>query len=325
MNKNIWSRVLSTILSMSVLMTLLSFSVLALDNDHQDAVKGNVPVTFTPSSEITFNADGSYEVTHIEKAAPESREVGHEIEGFEVAGDPAEIEAENQAMIEKFQNLPVYTYDEYYIAKEGAVAQYDQDGQLIRVRGDCEYHSTLDQYMVNGSLPDGTYVGTYLTFSQISSGFGSDSTRATPRTSQSGRMTTFGDNWPPISKSKYPNCNTDPVPAAPKGMTDESFYGDRIGTDRNQLHIGDVAIKNSVGIKNGTKISVHIENDKGTFNKTMTKQDIMNEKSKSILDIWRWDSPDWFTGDAKRADDLYFGYKYSTSLSFENSKNYWET
>ncbi len=67
--------------------------------------------------------------------------------------------------------MPVYYYEQAYVAKEGAVAQYNQYGNLIRVRGNCDYYTTLDQYEVDGSLPSGKYVGTYFTFSQITEDF----------------------------------------------------------------------------------------------------------------------------------------------------------
>ena len=135
----------------------------------EDEVKGNVPVTFIPCSEITFQADGSYEITYVQDPDSVPQGNGNEIGGNLMDEDPEYYQARNEAMHNAFAQLPVYRYEEYYIAHEGAVAQYDQDGGLIRVRGDCEYYSTLDQYMVDGSLPSGTYVGTYGSFSHISS------------------------------------------------------------------------------------------------------------------------------------------------------------
>lgn len=314
------TKILSSIMTMSVLFSALSISAVAVDYSNQDIIRGNVPVKFTPNSEITFDADGSYKVTHVAKSVSSSMGVGVEIGGNLADENPEAYEAENKAVLETIKNLPVYTYEEYYIAKEGAVAQYDQNGELIRVRGDYEYHSTLDQYLVNGSLPDGKYVGTYLEFSKFSSGSDSFSRAAATTITQSGRITTFGDLWPVIDKSKYPNCNTDPV----KDINGVD-YGDRIGTQNNKLRIGDVAIKSSVGIKYNTSIYVYINTSSGSYEKSMTKRDTMNERSNSILDIWRWDSPEWFTGTAQKPNDLYFGQKYTTSLSFESTSNYWKT
>lgn len=137
-------------------------------DDGEVQVKGNVPVTYIPRSEITFDADGKFKVTRVSDPAPASQNAGQEIDGNLMDKNPEYYQAVHQAALEQFESLPVYRYEEYYIAHEGAVAQYDDSGNLIRVRGDCEYYSTLDQYMVNGSLPNGKYVGTYLTFSRIS-------------------------------------------------------------------------------------------------------------------------------------------------------------
>lgn len=152
--------------------TVLSFSGLSASvsaKDTEDTVKGNVPVTFIPNSEITFDAEGNFEITNAADKLPVSRSVGQEIGGNLMDEYPEVCQSVNQAVLEEFENLPVYRYEEYYIAHEGATALYDDSGELIRVRGNFEYYSTLDQYRVNGSLPDGKYIGTYLTFSQITS------------------------------------------------------------------------------------------------------------------------------------------------------------
>lgn len=139
----------------------------AMQNPEPEIVKGNVPVTFLPNSEITFGSDGNFEITNIENPSELPSVQGREIGGFLAGEDLEALEKDIQELQEKMDSLPEYPYEEYYIAKEGAAALYGDDGALIRVRGDYEYHSTLDQYLVDGSLPSGRYVGTYGTFSRI--------------------------------------------------------------------------------------------------------------------------------------------------------------
>ncbi|MDO4668593.1 MAG: hypothetical protein Q4A63_02125 [Butyricicoccus pullicaecorum] len=318
--KKATSQIISSIMSASILASLLCASASALDKGNFP--ESNVPKTFTPGASITFDAEGNYKVTRIAKPAPISNGNGTEIGGLPTPEEQKIIDEENEKTIAKFDALPVYYYEQAYVAKEGAVAQYDQHGNLIRVRGDCDYYSTLDQYRVDGSLPDGKYVGTYFTFSEMTED--SDTKAGARIKSQSGRITTYGDYWPVIDRDKYPDCNTDPVPDSPKGPRN---YGDRIGTKNNQLRIGDVALKKSTEVPYDTKVKVTIQesdtNGQGTLHKNMRVRDIMNEKSDSILDIWRWDSPEWFEGTPQRPDDLYFGHPYSETLSFENTNNSW--
>ena len=186
--------ILTAMIALSV--SALSITASAISSDIEETEKGNVPVTYIPGSEITFDADGSFEITHMADPAPISQSVGQEIGGNLLDVNPEFYESFNKAMHERFENLPVYEYEDYYIAHEGAVALYDDVGNLIRVRGDYEYHSTLDQYKVNGSLPDGKYIGTYSEFSRISNQ--SVNGHAILK-SESGRFTTYGDYLPVIN------------------------------------------------------------------------------------------------------------------------------
>ena len=283
-----------------------------------DVVLGNVPAVYAPNSEIVFDSKGASVATNVSQFVPVSDNgtLGAEIEvGGNLADhDPIGFKTRDAETRRTLENLPVYIYEDYYIAGEGAVAQYDQDGQLIRVRGDYKYFSTLDQYMVNGVLPNGTYRGTFGQFSV-------NVTRAGKTVS--GKITTYGDYWPAISQTAYPNCNTDPVPSPPNGP---SNYGDRIGTQNNKLYIGDVATRPSDNIPYGAWLTVTIvPADTGhTSNivKSMRKRDIMGATTP-ILDIWRWDQPNWWTGKAAAPNDLYFNKKYNTNLSFPSLKNYY--
>ncbi len=287
---------------------------LAAQKTEPEIVNGNVPATFIPGSKITFGSDGNYEITKIESQSDMSSDQGQEI-GKNLADDnPEAFEKAHQELRKKFDNLPVYTYEQYYIAKEGAVALYDTNGELIRVEGVCEYYSTLNQYMVNGFLPDGKYVGTYLTFSQITGDLdGSDNSRATTSSiSQSGSFTTFGDKWP--------GCNTNPVPNDPN-------YGDRVCDENNKLHVGDAALKSSGGIPYNAMIGVIVEpsdtNGNGHIGRSMRVRDTMNENSNSVLDIWRWDNPEWVYGTPQSPNNVYLGQKYSTGCCFPNKENLW--
>ena len=317
-------KVLSVFMSVAFVFSVfgLNSTALALQDSEIVETKGNVPVTFIPNSEITFGSDGDYEVSHIENQAKASRITGQEIGETLADSDPEAFEEECQEALERFDNLPVYTYEQYYIAKEGAVASYDDNGELIRVRGDYEYYSTLDQYLVDGSLPDGKYVGTYLTFSRVSNS--PSTSRSTASViSESGRFTTYGDYWPVIDSNKWPNCNTDPV----KFVQGLPKYGDRIGTHNNKLYIGDVALKAASGVPYDAKIGVIIQNSdtngNGNIGRTMRVRDTMDASANSVMDIWRWDNPEWFKGTPQSPNNLYFGQTYTTSRSFPNKQNTW--
>lgn len=130
---------------------------------------GNVPAEYIPNSEITFDSKGTFSLTNVVKAIPApasgTSNTGVEIGGNLADSDPRAFEIRNAEAQRILENLPIYTYEAYYVAGDGAVALYDQDGQLIRVRGEHKYYSTLDQYKVNGVLPDGTYKGNFGQFS----------------------------------------------------------------------------------------------------------------------------------------------------------------
>jgi len=313
------TKTLSFIMAVMIVLSVsaLSVTAAAISSDVEETAKGNVPVTYIPGSEITFGADGDFEITHIADPAPISQNVGQEIGGNLLDENPEFYKSFNKAMHERFENLPVYEYEDYYIAHEGAVALYDDAGDFIRVRGDYEYHSTLDEYRIDGSLPDGRYVGTYSEFSQISN---LSVNGRTVSKSESGKFTTFGDYWPVIDSSRWPNCNTDPVPNGPT-------YGDRIGTQNNKLYVGDVALKKESGVPYDSKITVTVQAadtaGSGVITKEMRVRDTMSSRADSVLDIWRWDSPEWFEGTPQRPNDIYFGQTYATWRSFTNKDNFW--
>ena len=50
----------------------LSVTAAAISSDVEETAKGNVPVTYIPGSEITFDADGSFEITYMADPAPHS-------------------------------------------------------------------------------------------------------------------------------------------------------------------------------------------------------------------------------------------------------------
>jgi len=134
-----------------------------------DIALGNVPAEYIPNSEITFDSEGTFTVTNVFNPDPVPMSATSS-EGIEVGGnladqDPKAVETRDTEAQRILESLPVYTYEDYYIAGDGAVALYDQVGQLIRVRGDYEYYTTIDQYRVNGILPDGTYKGPFGQFS----------------------------------------------------------------------------------------------------------------------------------------------------------------
>ena len=54
----------------------------------------------------------------------------------------------------------------------------------------------------------------------------------------------------------------------------------------------------------------------------MRVRDIMGA-TKPVLDIWRWDNPDWFTGKPHNPNDVYFGKKYTKYTSFSNKNNFY--
>jgi len=280
---------------------------------------GNVPTEYIPNSEITFDSEGTFTVTDLAKSvtAPKSAtsSTGNEVGGNLADLDPKAQEIRNAESQRLLESLPVYTYEDYYIAAEGAVAQYDQDGQLICVLGDYEYYSTLDQYKINGILPDGTYKGTFGQFS-IST------TRALKIIK--GKFTTYGNKWPAIPTSDTAS-NADPVPTRGTTLIEHlAYYGDRIGTQDNKLKIGDVATRQSDKIPYNTVLTVTVlAADTGStdITKNMRVRDEMSA-TVPVLDIWRWDQPEWFTGVAQAPNDLYFNKKYSKNLSFTNTGNY---
>lgn len=104
-----------------------------------------------------------------------------------------------------------------------------------------------------------------------------------------------------------------------------AYYGDRIGTRNNKLKIGDVATRPSDNIPYGTQLTVTVRasdtNGSGQITKTMTVRDIMGATAP-ILDIWRWDSPEWFKGTPQRPNDIYFGQTYNKDRSFPNTSNF---
>lgn len=309
--------ILTAMIALSV--SALSITASAISSDIEETEKGNVPVTYIPGSEITFDADGSFEITHMADPAPISQSVGQEIGGNLLDVNPEFYQSVNQALLDQVGELPVYRYEEYYIAHEGAVALYDDLGELIRVRGDYEYHSTLDQYMIDGSLPDGKYIGTYSEFSQISNQSANPNARSLTRM-QSGRFTTYGDYWPVIDPNVWPDCDTDPVKNGPK-------YGDRIGTQNNKLYVGDVALKKETNVPYDATLYVTVKatdtNGNGDVSKYMRVRDMMSSSANSVMDIWRWDSPEWFAGTPQCPNDIYFGQTYITSRSFTNKNNFW--
>jgi hypothetical protein len=114
-----------------------------------------------------------------------------------------------------------------------------------------------------------------------------------------------------------------PVPNPPNGP---SNYGDRIGTQNNKLYKGDVATRPSDNVTYGASLSVTIvPADTGAasnITKTMYKKDIMGATTP-ILDIFRWDQPDWWNGTPQAPNDLCFNKKYNANLSFPSTSNYW--
>ena len=319
--------IIATSIAIALLISCIPMSI-AVDTNNNENRKaqfsdfnialGNVPTECIPNSEITFGSEGVFAVTSVVKSIP-APESWNSSPGVEVGGNLAEQDPEAYAVRSAnaqgvLESLPVYTYEDYYIAGEGAVAQYDQDGQLIRVRGEYKYFSTLDQYRVNGNLPSGTYIGNFGQFSTVV-------TRGV--TTMYGKITTFGDKWPAISQSTYPNCNTDPVPNPPNGP---SNYGDRIGTRNNKLYIGDVATRPDDNVAYGASLFVTIVAADTGYGSNITKMMYNKDKMGAdtpILDIFRWDQPNWWTGTPAAPNDTYFNKKYSTTLSFPSTSNYW--
>ena len=284
----------------------------------QNTEIGNVPEKFIPQSNITFGAtyiDGSGKgctcITRRKRAwrcgmgrlYPSSRRYG---------GKTACIWSKN-----------------YYIAKSGARAQYGSEGELIRVRGDYDYISDIDKYVVDGKYQNGKYVGNFTEFSisdesdirQVPSELLTEKTIKKPIR---GFFTTYGDFWPKIPSSDK-SSNSDPVPKRGKTEQDQiNYYGDRIGTRNNKLKIGDVAARPADKIPYNSTIHVTVIDEKTNkkFERDMRVRDIMGA-TKPVLDIWRWDNPDWFTGKPHNPNDVYFGKKYTKYTSFSNKNNFY--
>lgn len=62
--------ILTAMIARSV--SALSITASAISSDIEETENGNVPVTYIPGSEITFDADGSFEITHMVDPAPRS-------------------------------------------------------------------------------------------------------------------------------------------------------------------------------------------------------------------------------------------------------------
>lgn len=287
-------------------------------NKDQDLLSGNVPVKFIPQSDITFDSNGAPILTNVVKSIPAPKGA-IEIGGNLADEDPQAFNEMHDMVKATVKNLPVYKYHEYYIAHEGAIAKYGSGGELMRVRGNYEHFNDIDQYLVNGSFPDGRYVGNYSEFSRFEST--QKSSQYAPYATITGYFTTYGDYWPAIPTSDTAS-NADPVPNRPNHT---SYYGDRIGTKNNKLKIGDVAPRRSFNIAYDTTLTVTVlasdTNGSGTLSKSMRVRDIMGATAP-VLDIWRWDNPEWFSGTPQNPNDIYFGQKYNTYRSFPNTGNY---
>lgn len=287
-------------------------------NSNQDLSSGNVPVKFIPQSDITFDSNGAPILTNVVKSIPAPK-WAVEIGGNLAEENPSAFNDMNEMVEKTVQSLPVYKFEDYYTAGSGAVVQYGSAGELMRVRGDYEYTSNIDQYLINGSLPDGKYIGNYSEFSRFGNTKGS--TQRAVTATITGKFTTYGDYWPAIPTSDKAS-NTDPVPNRPNHS---AYYGDRIGTKNNKLKIGDVATRPSDKIPYDTTLTVTVlasdTNGSGTITKSMRVRDIMGATTP-VLDIWRWDNPEWFNGTPQNPNDLYFGQKYNKNRSFTNTGNY---
>lgn len=285
----------------------------------KDFIYSNVPVKYLPQSKIRYNKNGAPILIEVIKPDLSNKK------GIEIGGN-LETEnlykfSKNNSLVElKLNELPTYLYDEYYHANEGSEVIYGSNGELVKVLGNYEYYCNLDDYLINGKYPNGKYKGNYSEFSILKD---NETTERVKLYSgiYSGYFTTYGDYWPVIPSSDTAS-NSDPVPNRPNHS---AYYGDRIGTRNNKLKIGDVAPRRSLEIPYGTRLYVTVQasdtNGSGRITKEMTVKDIMGA-SQPILDIWRWDNPDWFTGEPRNPDDLYFGQKYSKYLSFSNRNNY---
>lgn len=291
-------------------------------NSDQDLSLGNVPTKFIANSEITFSDDGEPVLTHVVKQVPAPKG-GNEIGGNLAQDDPTTYASISAAVDEMLENLPVYTYEDSYTADAGATISYGDAGEIGHVNGEYEYVSDIDKYSVNGALPDGKYVGNFSEFSQFTD-VNTIGSNAVARTTKTGYFTTYGDYWPEIPTSDTAS-NTDPVPNRGDDEETSAYYGDRIGTRNNKLKIGDVATRPSDNIPYGTQLTVTVRasdtNGSGQITKTMTVRDIMGATAP-ILDIWRWDSPEWFKGTPQRPNDIYFGQTYNKDRSFPNTSNF---
>ncbi|EJP25692.1 leucine rich repeat protein [Peptostreptococcaceae bacterium AS15] len=287
----------------------------------QNTEIGNVPEKFIPQSNITFGANGEPILTEVVKAAP--------VLPGEKELDGVEWEDYIPQVDDMVERLPVFEVKDYYIAKSGARAQYGSEGELIRVRGDYDYISDIDKYVVDGKYQNGKYVGNFTEFSisdesdirQVPSELLTEKTIKKPIR---GFFTTYGDFWPKIPSSDK-SSNSDPVPKRGKTEQDQiNYYGDRIGTRNNKLKIGDVAARPADKIPYNSTIHVTVIDEKTNkkFERDMRVRDIMGA-TKPVLDIWRWDNPDWFTGKPHNPNDVYFGKKYTKYTSFSNKNNFY--
>lgn len=231
---------------------------------------------FIPKSRITFREDGEPVLTGVTKSVPAPRGAGVDLDAL--LGSK-ERSAEEEAMWTPIEELPVYRYEDSYVAAEGAVAQYGSGGELCHVWGDCEYTSNIGQYEVDGDLPNGRYIGNFSEFSQETI-----VSRDAYANKQSGRFSTYGNIWPKISPDDEKPSNGI-VPDR-----DDGYYGDRIGTKNNVLRICDVAVKkanyNSLGYD--CALEVHImasdTNGSGDLSHTMYIRDKMGEEPTGSSD-----------------------------------------
>lgn len=287
--------------------------------EEQDTSLGNVPVRFIPQSRITFREDGEPVLTEVSKSVPDPRGAGVDLDALLGSRERSEEEDKKWTPIEE---LPVYRYEESYVAAEGTVAQYGSGGSLCHVWGDCEYTCNIEQYEVDGELPDGRFISDFSEFSQETI-----PSRAASSTKKSGVFTTYGEDWPTLS-SKYPKPDNGKIPSS-WGLS-AAELGQRVGTKDNVLQIGDVAVKSDIYRAAGFDAAIEVTvmasdtNGSGQITHTMYIRDKMSSSVKAVLDIWRWDNPDWFTGESQSPNNKLFGQKWNSNLSFENKNNYFE-
>lgn len=291
----------------------------SLKNKKEEVNVGNVPVKFLPQSEITFNEKGAPTITKVVKPNLLTYR-GNEIGGNLTVENPKKFSDIDLFLEKSFKQLPIFKYNECYTAREGAVAIYGSNGELVRVRGNYEYESDLEKYIIDGNYSNGRYIGKYSEFSVMRNN-DIKYNELLRSTTYRGYFTTYGDYWPAIPTYDT-DSNRDPVPNRPNHS---SYYGDRIGTRNNKLRIGDAAPRREFNIPYNTKIMVTVQasdtNGSGTITKEMTVRDIMGATAP-VLDIWRWDNSEWFSGTPQNPYDLYFGQRYSEYLSFSNQNNY---